>query len=495
MFQTVTPEKVGIKSKDVLDFLEGAENCTSSLHSILLLRGNDIFCEGYYAPFQRDSLHRMYSQTKSYVGIAVGLLEEEGKLRLSDKIADYFRDKIDGELHPWFEAQTIEDMLTMRTCCQPEDWFTSDDKDRVHNYFNRSKVVRPSGTTWEYDSAGSQVLCALVERLAGKPILDYMKEKLFNEMGSFQNARVLKAPTGESWGDSALLCTARDMASFGRLLMNGGVWGGKRLMNEEYVKKATSKIVDEQETGHRNTPCVGYGYQIWRTKENTFAFLGMGQQLTICSPEKDIMVVCTSNSQGAYYPYGVFIDQFIEKILRRAGDAPLPEDKEATKTLQDKLSSLKIRALRGEETSPTVEKINGKKFIPVSENKQGITEFSLRFNGNEGVFAYTNAQGKKELPFGINENVFGKFPQYGYSNEYGATPTTDGFLYDCATSATWRTEDTFTIYTQIIDKYLGNLTVTFAFKGEYVSVVMTKFAEAYLLEYNGEFVAKIREDE
>ncbi len=493
MFENVSPESVGIKSADVIDFLESVQEYGSTLHSILLMRGDKIFCEGYFAPFTKDSLQRMYSQTKSFVGVAIGLLEEEGKLSLTDKIPDYFRDKIDGELHPWFEEQTIEDMLTMRTCCQAEDWFTSKDKDRAHAYFNNSKVVRPSGTTWEYDSAGSQVLCVLVERLSGKPLLEYMREKLFNKMGYFQTARILKSPTGESWGDSAMLCTIRDMAAFGRLVLNYGTWQGERLMNAEYLKKATSKLVYEQETGHRNESNVGYGYQIWKDREEVFSFVGMGQQLTICDPKTDIIAVCTCNNQGAYYPYGTFKGLLFDKILHRAKKENLPANVEDEKKLEDKLSNLKIRALQGKNTSIIFSKINGKKFIPIAENKQGITEFSLRFNGDEGVFAYTNAQGKKELPFGINKNVFGKFPQYGYSNEYGATPTTDGFLYDCATSATWRTDDTFTVYTQIIDKYLGNLTITFAFKGEYVSIVMTKYAEAYLREYEGEFIAKISE--
>ena len=108
-------------------------------------------------------------------------------------------------------------------------------------------------------------------------------------MGTFKTAEILKTKNGDSWGDSALLCTLRDMASFGRLLMNGGVWQGERLMNEEYIREATSAIVCNDEIGFTGCFSHGYGYQIWKVEQDGFAFNGMGCQLTICLPKKDLI--------------------------------------------------------------------------------------------------------------------------------------------------------------------------------------------------------------
>lgn len=96
----------------------------------------------------------MYSQTKSYVGVAIGLLEEEGKLSIQDTIASHFPEKIGRELPPYLAGQTIRDMLTMHTSCQCPYWFTNPDSDRTHLYFNEAAVTRPSGTLFAYDSAG-----------------------------------------------------------------------------------------------------------------------------------------------------------------------------------------------------------------------------------------------------------------------------------------------------------------------------------------------------
>ena len=478
MFKNVTPESVGLESKRVKEFIGHLEELGLTTHDVLMMKGDKIFCEAYWKPFHKDFLHRQYSQTKSFVGIAIGLLAEDGKLRLTDKIADYFRDKIDRKLPDFLENQTIEDMLTMRTSVNAKYWFSSEEKDRVVDYFNNSDVVRPCGTTWQYDSAASQVLCVLAERLTGKPMLEFLKERLFDKTGTFKNARILKTPTGESWGDSSLLCTPRDMLSFGRLLMNGGKWNGEWLISEKYIERATSAIVSNVQTGHVDARHCGYGYQIWKIEESgrAFAFVGMGQQLTICYPEYDFIFVCNSDNQGGYYPYDVTIKFLKFDILENLNDTALPENEKENGELNEYIDKLKLRAVKGKATSPTVNRYNGKKFVATGDNRQGIKEFSLFFKGDEGRFRYVNAQGEKEIVFGVNKNVFGKFPQFGYSDEYGGTRTTDGFMYDCASSLAFKDDNQLLLYVQIIDKYFGNLSITIGFNGDYANVKMVKNA-------------------
>ena len=491
MFVNVSPESVGVKSEWIENFIKHLQGKGIVMHDVLMMRGEKIFCEAYWKPFNPKFLHRQYSQTKSFVGVAIGLLEEEGKLSLDNKIADYFRDKIERKLPEYLEQQTIRDMLTMTTSCVCPDWFVDKDKDRVHLYFNASKVTRPAGTTWEYDSPGSQVLSVLVERLSGKTLLEYLKEKLFNEMGCFQTAEILKSPTGESWGDSAMLCTARDMLAFARFVMNYGVWNGKRLMNETYLRKATSNVVCNNNSGHSDTHHQGYGYQIWRMRNHSFAFVGMGQQLTICNPEKDVIFVCNGDTQGAYYPYDTLINYYFDEILERIDKELLPENVVTYQRLNALCQGLNLYCLQGEDKSALQDKINGKKYKILQSTGANVSEFSLTFdNSGGGILTYVNEQGEKKLPFTINQNLFCKFPQLGYSNTYGAVETTDGFMYDCAVSATWKTENKLQIYVQIIDKYFGNCTMNFVFKDDCVTVELMKCAEAFLNEYRGILVGK-----
>lgn len=489
MFNTVTPEQAGISSKAVSRFLRKLEERGVYMHGLLMLRGEDIFSECYWAPYNRDSIHRMYSQTKSFVGIAIGLLEEEGKINLDDTLAGYFPEKIHGQLDPWLAKQTIRQTLLMQTTGRNPSWFLDETAvDRTEFYFRTKESTHPAGTFWQYDSPGSQVLCSLVEKLSGMTLLDYLKEKLFDPMGSFQTAKMLKTRNNDTFGDSSMLCTLRDMASFGRLLMRGGEYNGKRLMNERYIREATSRLVDSDENGFNENFHIGYGYQIWQAPRGGFAFVGMGAQITICLPQYDFLFTCSADGQGHLGAAGaetLILTAVYDFVVDELGDSPLPPDEKACSEYLEYARNLRLKHLPGKADAPFADQINGVTYI-CDENNAGITEFTFRFGADQtGQFHYTNAQGKKVLRFGLGKNVFGKFPQLGYAREHACVPTTDGFLYDCAVSAAWREAQKLLLKVQIIDDYLGNFTAIFCFGDHGCTVRMAKHAEAFLNEYSG----------
>ncbi len=494
MFNTITPEQAGISSKSVTKFIHKLEERGLYTHGMLMMRGDDIFAEAYWAPYHKESIHRMYSQTKSFVGIAIGLLLEEGKLKLDDPIASYFPEKINKTLHPWLAEQTIRQMLTMETTGMSANWFSDKTAiDRTEHYFRTMDVLHPAGTYWQYDSPGSQVLSSLVEKLSGMTLLEYLKQKLFNTMGTFRTAKMLKTRNEDSFGDSSMLCTLRDIASFGRLLMKGGIHNGERLMDADYIREATSPVVDNDENGFSQGFHLGYGYQIWQAPRGGFAFVGMGCQVTICLPQYDFLFTCTADDQGhqgAYEtPYPLVITAVYDFIVDFLEDKPLPDDPESYAEYLDLSQGMKLKHLPGMVDSPFSKDIDGVTYL-CDENPTGITEFSFRFGpDNTGELHYTNAQGKKVLSFGLGKNVFGKFPQLGYSREHAGSPTTDGFMYDCAVSAAWRERQKLLLKVQIIDEYLGNFIAIFCFRDNHCTVRMAKTAEDFLDEYDGIFNA------
>ena len=88
----------------------------------------------------------------------------------------------------------------------------------------------------------------------------------------------------------------------------------------------------------------------------------------------------------------------------------------------------------------------------------------------------------------MGHNVFGTFPQEGYSGDVGGEYV-PGNYYKCAASAAWTEESKLQIAVQIIDRYFGNMLAIFSFRENYATVTMIKTAEAFLEEYHGEFVA------
>ena len=489
LFDKITPEEAGISSAKVAEFLEMLERRGCTTHSVLMMKGDRLFAEYYWAPFNADFCHRMYSETKSYVSLAIGLLWEEGKLDLDAPIISYFPEKIDRDAPRYLAEQTVRDMLKMSTCGTYPYWFTDPEPDRTRMYMNKITADHPSSTFYRYDSTGSQVLANLAEKLSGMKMLDYLRLRLFDRIGTFKTAEILETPNGDSWGDSALICTPRDMISCARLVMNYGKWNGEQLMSEEYLREATSRQVDNTDTGYMDVYAHGYGYQIWRLEENSFGFTGMGDQLTVCVPDKDLIFVITSDNQGYEAAHRHIVAGFFDLIVRPAADSALPPDARAAAYLAAASADLKLRAIAGEKDSPLRAAIDGKEFL-CDENRTGITKFRFDFTEGGGVFRYENAQGAKEIPFGMCENVFAKFPQLGYSDGVGGVRTTNGFMYNGAFSAAWRTDTRLMLRVQIIDRYFGNATFSFSFKGNECAVVMVKTAEDFLNEYQGQFMAR-----
>ena len=93
MFEKIVPEMAGISSAAIARFIKLLNKRGMQMHSVLMMKGDKLFAEYYWSPFNKDFCHRMYSQTKSYTAVAIGLLEEEGKLSLDDPMVKYFPDR------------------------------------------------------------------------------------------------------------------------------------------------------------------------------------------------------------------------------------------------------------------------------------------------------------------------------------------------------------------------------------------------------------------
>lgn len=462
----------------------------NNMHSVLMMRGGDVCFEGYWEPYTRDSLQRMYSQTKSLVGIAIGMLEYEGKLSIDDEVYKYFPDKLEKPLPEMLRKQTIRNNLMMCTSTECPDWFTNADKDRVHLYFNSPVITKAPGTLFEYDSAGTQVLGCLAERISGMSPLDYIRSKT----GLFKNAKMLKVPTGESWCDSSLICPIGEIAEFGRFVMNGCIDGnGRETVSREFLKDAVSCLVSTDSTGFFSYKALGYGYQIWHTSEDGFAFFGMGNQLTICIPSKDFVFSCTADDQG--YPEGrrVIMDALFEDIVPKLDEA----------FDRDYKPSLSLKHAEGNVNSPIAPAIDGVRYVAVGNkntgfdptdgsdgmNPMGIRWFTLDFMNDSLDFVFENATGVKKITAGACKNIIDLFPEEGYSRETGGMRA-PGNKYRAAFSYAFRGANNLLIQCRIIDEYLGNLSVFFGFDGDYATVRFVKNAENFLNEYSGVMICK-----
>ncbi len=486
------PEQVGISSAAILAYYKRLEEAGLSTHAVYIARGDEIVSFAHWKPFHHDFSHRMYSETKSFVAIAIGFCLQDRLIDLDDPILKYFPEGEEYDPDENVRAQTIRSMLVMATARPAVNWFTARSNDRVRTYFNNPHKSRKPFSYFEYDSSGSFVLGALVERVTGKVLTDYLREKLFDKIGVSKEAHMLKCPGGHSWGDSALLCTSEDVLRTVRFLANGGAWHGEQILDADYVKAATSFQISTAHESGCHWDKQGYGYQIWLGYEDSFFFNGMGCQFGLYMPKKDMLLVYNGDNQGNGNAMGVIFDGFKELIYDTAVDGPLPNNLDALGELRCLETDLHLMAARGEVTSPMLEKINGKVYT-ANENPMGITKFSVSIaptSGSNGLgsFSYTNAQGEKCLYFGMTQNIFGDFPETGYSKEVGSV-SEPGHKYHYAASGAWTAPDTLYLKVQLIDDYFGNFHQYIRFKEDGTAELsMRKTAEDFLQTYHGDAV-------
>ena len=478
-----TPEACGFSSAAIEKFIRVLEENHLFTHNLLLAKGDDVFFEHYWAPFDKDFLHRLYSVSKSFVSIAVGFAEQDGLISLDDPISHYFPDEAACATNKLLAEQTVRHMLMMSTTVEQENWFYKRHPDRVRLYFeNPITDRRPDGTIFNYDSTGSFVLSAMVEKVTGMPFMEYLRQKLFSKIGVSEGATCLLCPGGYSWGDSACLTTARDLFLVARFLLNGGQWNGEQLLNEEYVKAAVSKQIDNNVDCIFNYDTFGYGYLIWRTYDDSWFFNGMGCQFAIAVPHKDLIMVYNGDNQGNRYAAKVIIDHFFELIVR--GKQDLSDPIAAANSLSDYTKDLRLGCAWGSAHSVFADLISGKTFR-LEPNRMNIRYVKLILNGDEGVLEYENATGVKTLPFGMCKNVFGEFPEEGYSDMVGSQYA-PGRFYKCAASAAWVEEKKLFLHVQVIDTYFGKLNIALGFRDENtLGIQMTKTAEDFFDTYQG----------
>ncbi|WP_251152363.1 serine hydrolase domain-containing protein [Cellulosimicrobium sp. Marseille-Q4280] len=279
---------------DLTPFVRESAALGAALHAVEVTVAGDPVVVGA-SPFTGpDVPQRQYSVSKTVTGIAVGLLAAEGGLRLEDGVSTYFPEQ--GECHPWVARTTVRDLLTMRGPHASTTYKLSEGS-WLSSWFT-VPPTHPPGSLFTYDTSGSYVLAALVERLAGTTLAEYLRPRLLDPLGVSPDLRFLTGPDDVSHGGSGLVCRPHDLTLLARLLLDDGVHDGASLLPREFVREAT--------TAHADTSAVtwgapfrgGYGYQLWVPERGGFLAFGLGGQIVHGLPERDLTVVVTADAQA-----------------------------------------------------------------------------------------------------------------------------------------------------------------------------------------------------
>ena len=364
-FPRTTPEAVGIPSASIEWLLDRLEEGWTEPHGLMIMRHGKVCAEGWWAPYASGIRHGLQSHTKTYAATAVGIAYTEGLLKLTDRIVDIFADEIPENPSENLKKLTVRDVLCMG-CGM--DTMPRPSKDWIREFL-ATPVNHVPGTTFMYNSTGSTFLGAIVRKLTGLGLHDYLKPRLFDKIGiDAENLRWITMPDGMEIGGGGLFATTEDNLRLMKLYADGGVWEGERILAEDYVKLATSKQNDSATERAVNPPAednfVGYGFQIWMCRpKGVYRADGAMGQFTIVFPERDMLLAITENASGS--TGGAMPQKALDTIwewldsLPRAETETLPEDPEASAHLARRMQMLALPAPRRSPESPLQEKING----------------------------------------------------------------------------------------------------------------------------------------
>ncbi|MDR2232902.1 MAG: beta-lactamase family protein [Tannerella sp.] len=472
-----TPESQGVPSEAIIEMLETLESKQVCMHSFMLLRHGAVVAEGYWPTFNKDKFQRMYSVSKSFTSVAIGLMITEGKLKLDDKIADIFPEDLPANPHPFILQATVRDLLTMSTF-NPRSVPMQAGHTSVWSFLNSGETLRPPGAIFAYDTQGTNTLAAIVEKKEGMPFLEYMRPKILDPIGFSKDTYCIQNTDGRSWSGSGVLCTARDMARFALLCMNMGAFEGTQLVSKEYMQAATSRQIDNTLGRNEAEMKYGYGYQFWCLRDGGFAGYGMGGQYFLCMPKYDTILVTTGDAQLDSEGLNEILGAYMV-LLKRVGNS-MADNSLAQNKLSSKIESLTFRLPDGQLQSPAASRYNGKTF-KMENNPMKLTEFRLSFKQDEATLDYTNANGKFSIRIGLGQYLPQSFPE-PYSGKVSGIRDT---YYDILTAGAWTSENVFMCTVKAVDYYLGTLRMQFAFQNDTVCVQMIKQAEMFWDNYQG----------
>src|SRR5205814_5622084 len=174
------PEAEGVSSAGLSDFATALDQI-DGMHSLMVLRHGHVIAEGWWAPYEDAHNHILYSLSKSFTSTAVGLAVAEGKLSIDDEILKFFANDAPTNTTRNLKAMRVRDLLMMSTGHQDEPSAAPDVVSPKS--FLAQAVPHLPGTHFKYNTAGTFMQSAIVQKVTGQAVLDFLRPRLFEPLG------------------------------------------------------------------------------------------------------------------------------------------------------------------------------------------------------------------------------------------------------------------------------------------------------------------------
>lgn len=400
------PEKHGLSSQALSHFVMEVRERGLEVNSFMLLQGGKVTAEFTRMPYRPDTPQLLYSLSKSFTSIAIGIAWDEGLLQLEDAVISFFPDKLPEAVSSNLAQMTVHHLLSMNAghhediypaVVKEQDWITA---------FHAQQVEHEPGSYYRYSTPSSYMLAAILERVTGQSMVDYLMPRLFGPLG-IPRPSWETCPQGITAGGMGLSLSTESVARFGLLLLKKGIYNGQRIVSEQYIQRATSEQSDNRAGAQRIDSAKGYGYQFHLCRRGCYRGDGSFGQLCLVAPEQNI-VIAVAASFGSMNRLQVLLDLIFEHIFDTLGGSPLPDSGDNA-GLQELLSDWSTSAL------PVAQQSFSEKWLmyglsgtyQISSNPHGLREIS--FTRNNTLLKLQMVYGDQRdnvLPFDFSKPVW-----------------------------------------------------------------------------------------
>ncbi len=446
------PEDQGVYSRSISRFLVDAGNSKNEFHSFMFLRHGKVIAEGWWNPYGPGLKHSLYSVSKSFTSTAVGFAVSEGRLSVDDKIVSFFPTALPNNVSPWLAAITVRDMLTMLEGQDPDPTgaVTATDSDWVKQ-FMALPVVHQPGTSFLYNTLGVYVLSAIVQKVTGQTLIDYLEPRLFKPLG-IKAADWEVSPQGIDAGGWGLRLRTEDLAKVGELYLQKGNWKGRQLLPEKWVTDAVTSRNDEgpgwaQHLSRDSSDWrQGYGYLFWRCRHGAFRADGAYGQYIIVLPDQDAVIAITSETADMQDE----LNLIWENLLPAMRDKPLPADQDSYAALRRQLLGLSLPLPPATDDAPLATQLSGSTFH-LATNSARLTGLGVSFAGDTCAVMLTTDTAAYRLGFGRGKWRIGTTARRGPSPGASRARIPGRPIFQVAGSYSWKDDHTLELIIRYIE--------------------------------------------
>ena len=404
-----TPEAEGVDPVMLNSFFAKISTLPDvDIHHIMVLRHGKVISEHHAAPYQAEQLHTLYSASKTVTGLAVGLAVDDGLLSINDKVSKYLRDKMPAQLSPALDSLTVRNLLMMASGRTEDLNILMGEEDWLTTWFKGD--FQAPGEQFHYDSMCTHALATIVARVTGKPLLQYVRERIFTPLHIVEADWELAPDSIETagWG---LRLQAESEAKLGLLMLNGGKWNGEQLISAQWIHDMSQRLISTREapepelsfwekilkflrsiwheirswfTGYNiDDYYLGYGYQtksIQQPRAESYFATGYGGQLIDVVPSLDMVIVVNGRAANYGVELNVIYDYLIVPIITEEYPEACPEVQWA------------IEMPQGMPTHEMENRLFGS-IIELEDNLLGVKTIEVSPSGTDRIFIMTDWRG------------------------------------------------------------------------------------------------------